>query len=135
MPNSTPYSRFSVELHLDGAAVAATQLVAVKSAKHKIYVTKVIEHVITHVDGKAFTLQSSNGTPVKLFERIDDAEGAGEFDTTEADFGDIGTSVATGEDLNYVANAAGSGSVARITVQGYQKLVGPVTIAQAASGG
>lgn len=131
MPNSTPYSEFDVTLDVAAGAVATTALVTVKSANHQIFVTEGQLHTVTHVDGKVFTLQSSNGTPVLKFERIDDAEGAGEFDTVDVQ----PFNIVKGESLHYVANTGGSGSVWRLRLKGYQKLVGPVTIAQAASGG
>ena len=131
MPNPNPYSPFEKFLELPADAVSATVLVTAASAKHKIVVTEGRVHVVTHADGKELTLQSSNGSPVKKWERIDDAEGAGEFDWTEiAPF-----EVAVGENLNYVANTGGSGAVWRLWLTGYQKLVGPVTLAQSASGG
>jgi hypothetical protein len=130
MPNATPYSEFETILEIATGAVAATALVTVKSAKHQIFVTEGLVHVVTHADGKELTLQSSNGTPVKKWERIDDAEGDGQDITEVQPF-----SVAVGESLNYVANTGGTGSIWRLHLKGYQKLVGPVTIAQAASGG
>lgn len=135
MPNPQPYEKFSVFLSTGTSAVAATAAVTAKSSKHRIYVTKVEAHVVTHADGKEFTLQSSNGSPVKFWERIDDAEGAGEFDTTGVEYPDGAPAALVGENLNYAANTGDSGALWRVYVEGYQKLVGPVTPAQMSSGG
>ena len=131
------YSGFSRDVSLTASAVATTALETVKSAKHQIYVQKVTLSITTHVDGKDFALQSSNATPVVIAARLDDAEGdaTAAADVTVWDFGPEGTPVAVGESLHYLSNTGGSGFVGRLHVEGYQKLIGPVTVAQAASGG
>lgn len=129
------YSRWSEDLTLTGAAISTTALETAKSANHQVYFQRGTLSITTHVAGKVFTLQSSNGTPVVIYNRADLAAAAGVPDIIEIDFGPEGIPVAVGENLCYVANTAGSGFVGRFHGEGYQKLIGPVTIAQAAAGG
>jgi hypothetical protein len=130
-------SGFVATFALDGGAVTATAVQAVKSANHQIYIQRVHVSHLTHADGKLLTIQDAAGTPVKFVDYLDDAES----DTTWGsdyktwDFGPEGVPITAGKNLDYVANTGGSGFLARVVVEGYQKLVSPVTITNAASGG
>lgn len=122
------YGRVAIDVDLDGAALAATTPSggAVKNSLHTIYVQRVLISHITHVDGKAMTVQDSAGTPVKIVDYLDDAEGdsTAAADQRSFDFGPAGTPLTQGKDLQLVANTGGTGFKARVHIEGYQKLTG-----------
>lgn len=131
------YAGVKVDYNLTADAVAATAVITAKSAKHRIYVQKILITYLTHADGKTIDFQDSANTPVVIARRLDDAEGDATFggDFTEFDYGPEGTALTQGKNLDIVANTGNSGSVARIVIYAYQKLEGPVTMAEAATGG
>lgn len=130
------HSGFVETFALDGGAKTATEIKAVGSALHQIYLQRVYISHMTHVDGKVLTIQDDADTPIKFIDYIDDAEGDGaDQDMKIFDFGPNGVPLSLGKSLDYVANTAGSGFLARVVVEGYQRLTGPATLAQASSGG
>lgn len=129
------YSAFQANIIIPSTEQTTTIVETVKSANHQIFLQKVTLQVNTHAAGKVFTVQTSNASPVVIIHRADLAAAAGVPDQIVYDFGPAGTPVTLGESLNYLANTGGSGFVGRAHFEGYQKLIGPVTVAQAASGG
>lgn len=133
------YGKYEGNAHLAGGAETATALITAKSAKHTVYLQKVVYSIKTHADGKILTIEDSAGTPVLFAQFLDDAEN----DTTSghvsdvwiADFGPEGVPLTEGKNLNYVANTGGSGHTGLLHAVGYQKINGAVTQAQAATGG
>lgn len=123
--NRQIHQGFSIEIALDGTAVAATEIRTVKSALHTIFVQRVFVNIQTHVDGKVFSLQD-DGTPKVLMSLLDDAEGDATAlaDYRPFDFGAGGVGCAQGKNLEYLANTGGAGFVGKVVVEGYEKLTG-----------
>lgn len=135
MPNQTPYSEWSAEATITATAQAATAAKTVASSKHQLFVRKITLSITTHANAKvALTVQSSNATPVVIFSRTDLTAAAGVPDVIEVDFGDEGIAVAVGENVDWLWSTGGSGPVGRAHMEGYQKLSGPVTLTQSATG-
>ena len=103
---------------------------AVKSAQHQQFVQRIFLSITTHANAKvALTVQSSNGTPVVIASRTDLTAAAGVPDVIVWDFGPQGIPVALGESVRVLWSTGGSGPVGCMTIEGYEKLVGPVAIA------
>jgi len=114
---------FAVDIALTGADITTIAAKTVRSANHRIYVQRIVLSITTHADAKvALTVQSSNATPVVIASRTDKTAAAGVPDVIVWDFGPIGTPVALGESLHYLAGTGGSGPVSRVHIEGYQKL-------------
>lgn len=115
---------FAIDIDLDGSAKTTTAVKAARSANYTVYVQRLVISITTHAAGKVFTLQDTAGTPVVIAAYSDLAlvVGGTVADIKVWDFGPIGTAITAGKDLNYVANTGGSGFVARVHVEGYQKL-------------
>lgn len=106
---------------LDGTAIAATSIKAVRSADWTIYVQRIVLSYTTHAAGKVFTIQDSNGTPKVIASRSDLAAAAGVPDVQVWDFGPKGIPLTAGKDLHIVANTGGTGFVGVYHIEGYQK--------------
>lgn len=118
-----------------GIAGPVDNLLAVKSANHQIYIMHIVVSVTTFAN-KVLTFQDDAGTPVVI--------GKIEVPTTQPtsvpgeqtyvlNFLGEGIPLTVGKNLDLTLSAAGVG--AKIHVEAYQRLVGPVTVAQAAVGG
>lgn len=130
-----PYSKWSAEATITASAQAATAAKSASSTKHQLFVTRIVLSITTHANAKvALTVQSSNGTPVVIYSRTDLTAAAGVPDTIEVDFGEEGISVAVGENVNWLWSTGGSGPTGRAKIEGYEKLTGPATLAQASVG-
>ncbi len=114
--------RFTVDLPLSGAALAATKEVSVRNANFQIFVQKVVISHITHVAGKTVEVQDDAATPVPILVHNDYAAAAGVPDIVTFDFGPIGTPLTLGQNLMVLANTGGTGFVALVHIEGYQKL-------------
>lgn len=111
------------------ATVAAK---TVRSANHQLFVQKICLSITTHANAKvALTVQSSNATPVPIASRTDLTAAAGVPDTINWDFGPQGVAMLVGESVHWLWSTGGTGPVGKATMEGYEVLVGPVTLAQA----
>jgi hypothetical protein len=129
------FSAFRVDFDLAaGNTGPLTDLVVVKSPNHRIHISHISLSIHTF-SNKTITFQDDASTPVIVaFVTVPSSAGssAGEIQIL-ANYIGRGTSLTTGKNLDAVLSGAGVG--ARIHIEGYQRLVGPVTMAQAAVGG
>jgi hypothetical protein len=110
-------------------ATAQTTIAAktVRSANHQIYVQKIALSIAVHANAKvALTVQTSNATPVVIASRTDLTAAAGVPDTINWDFGPQGLALPVGESIHWLWSTGDSGPLGRATMEGYEKLVGPV---------
>lgn len=124
--NRQIHQGFSIEIALDGAAVALTTARAPRNSLHTIYVQRILVSITSHVDGKTFDVQDDNSS-VKLIARfLDDAEGDATAMADERlfDFGADGIGCTQGKNLQYLANTGGTGFVGKAVIIGYEKLTG-----------
>ena len=127
--NRTFKKAVSGDVSLDGTAISATALISVKSANHRIYITKVTLNIETHANSKVFVIEDSASTPVTIASHTDLTFAAGVPSVVTWDFGEEGFPATLGKDINYVANTGGTGFVGNFHVEGYETLVGPVAAA------
>lgn len=130
-----PYPTWTADATITATAQAATAAKTVSSAKHQIFVRKLTLSITTHANNKvALTVQSSNASPVVIFSRTDLTAAAGVPDVIEVNFGEQGIPIAVGESINWLWSTGDSGPTGRAHMEGYEKLSGPVTMAQNAAG-
>lgn len=130
------YGALTADATITASDQTTTAALTVKSANHQIYVQKITLSITTHANAKvALTVQSSNGTPVVIASHTDLTAAAGVPDTLVWDFGPEGHPIIKGESVHWLWSTGGSGPAGKAHIEGYQVLVGPVTVAQAAAGG
>lgn len=103
-----------------------TTLLTARSANHRIWVQKITLSIITHA-AATVQFEDTANTPVVIASHVDAAAAAGVPSVVHWDFGVVGTPLTLGKDLELSVLAAGV--AARVHVEGYQKLVGPVAAA------
>lgn len=109
---------FAYDLAADGTS--RTTHAVVGRVNYKVFVQKITIAVITHANSKAIVFQDTTGTPVLLWKFNDLTGAAGVPDAVTVDFGPHGYGLAIDKGLDILE--PGSGSVATIHVEGYQKL-------------
>lgn len=124
---------FQVDIAITGAEVLATHAKTVRSANHTLYVQRIVLSITTHVATFSLTVQDDANTPVPIAKRTDLAGAAGVPDVIEWNFGPRGTALTAGKNLDYLANAGGSGFVGRLHIEGYEKQSATVNLGTAAS--
>lgn len=128
-------SAFEVDYDLAAAATGPIEnLVVAKSPNHQTIIQHIIVSVYTY-SNKVLTFQDDAGTPVVIGAMTVPAS-AGSASGNQPftmDFLSGGTKLTKGKNLDLTLS--GAGVAARIHIEGYYKLVGPVSVAQAAVGG
>lgn len=127
------YTDRSFTYAVTAAAKTAVELLAVKSASHRIFVQKVVLAIHTHADGKLIALQDDAGTPVVICEHEDEVAAAGVPSTVVLLDSARGVPLTLGKNLDIDGNASGSGMVATLTVECYEKLDTPISYLAGAS--
>ena len=123
------YQRRYASKNVDRTILAAhtsanhADVITPKSANHQIYIQKIALSITTHA-AQTISFQDGAGTPVVLAAHLDSATG---LSTVLWDFGPEGTPLTVGEELDIILSAAGI--AARVHIEAYEKLVGPVAMA------
>ena len=123
------FGRVSSEYDLAAATGGpVTDLLTSKSANHQIFVQRIVVCPFTY-SNKTLTFQDDAGTPVILAFQTIPASGPSTsgLQHFEHDFGPLGCSITKGTNLDLVLS--GAGVAGKITIEGYQKLIGPVAAA------
>jgi hypothetical protein len=97
-----------------------TDVVAVRSANHQIYVQKITLSITTHGNSVVFTVQDDATTPVVIAAHTDATAAAGVPSVVHWDFGTVGTPLTLGKNLDVTLN--GGTIQGRVHIEGYQKL-------------
>jgi hypothetical protein len=124
------YPSWRAQALITAAAQAAVAAKTVKSANHQLFVQRITLSITTHANAKvALTVQSSNVTPVPIASRTDLTAAAGVPDVLVWDFGPEGVAMIKGESVHWLWSTGSSGPTGCATMEGYEKLVGPVALA------
>jgi hypothetical protein len=111
------------------AATDDTTLITPKSANHQIYVQRIVIEITTY-SAKTWTFEDSAGTPVPI-KHISIGAAAvalvSESSNMVADFGPEGIALTLGKNL--VLNMSAAGAAGVVSVEAYERLVGPVALA------
>jgi hypothetical protein len=128
------FGQFRVDYDLATGTDGTVLLLAAKSANHRIIISHIIVAVTTY-SNKTLSFEDSASTPVKVgfFNIPSTANSTPGLQEFVINFIGAGSPLTVGKNLNLVLSAAGVG--ARVHIEGYHRLVGPVTIAQASVGG
>ena len=137
--DTTYYQKIYGALHADYDLLAAEagpvgNILVPKSANHQIFIQHIVVSVTTY-SAKTITFQDDAGTPVPIahFSIPAAAPTGGGNQEYRIDFTGDGSPLTLGKNLDIVLS--GAGVAGRIHVESYQKLIGPVTVTQAAAGG
>lgn len=111
-----------------GNAGPVENLLTAKNADYQVFVQHIVVAVTTYA-AKTLTFQDDAGTPVPIgFLSIPaSAPTGGGQQEYRIDFTSDGTALTKGKNLDLVLS--GAGVAARIHIEGYQKLIGPVAAA------
>jgi hypothetical protein len=120
------YTKKTTDLTVLAATTTQADFILPKSADHALYIQKITVQINVYA-AQTMTFTDSAGTPVLLgLISVPAAAVAlpSESGTIVMDFGPTGTKLTTGEGLTLTLSAAGIG--ARVHVEAYERLVGPV---------
>lgn len=106
------HKAWSVDLDIIAADTGSATLVAAKTG-FSIYVTNVVFNITTAA-AQTLTVQDNTGTPIPIFKTVASATGS-----QNVTFGDDGTKLAEGKQLDVALSAAGLAG--RLHVEGYYK--------------
>ena len=121
------HSGWFAQALITATAQATVAAKTVRSADHQLFVQRITLSITTHANGKvALTVQSSNGTPVPIASRTDLTAAAGVPDVLVWDFGPHGVEMIKGESVHWLWSTGDSGPTGKATMEGYEKLIGPV---------
>lgn len=106
---------------------ALSNVLAVRSANHQIYVQKITLSITTHFATAAvvFDDDSTAGPPVAA--HTDVAAGAGVPSVVHWDFGPVGRPLGVGGNLDITVT--NPGIIGIVHIEAYERLVGPVAVA------
>ena len=124
------YNGWRAQALITATAQATVAAKTVRSANHQLFVQRITLSIAVHANAKvALTVQSSNATPVVIASRTDLTAAAGVPDTLVWDFGPAGIEMIKGESVHWLWSTGDSGPVGKATMEGYEKLIGPVAMA------
>lgn len=110
------YTRKVADVNFAAADTSKADVLAVKTANHRVFVQRIQVNVIT--DGVTqLIFQDDAGTPV-IIARTKTSPGLGPI---TFDFGPVGTPLTLGTNLD-IASSGGAALAARIHIEGYEKL-------------
>jgi hypothetical protein len=111
------FRRATYDGNVAAADTTTVEAITVKDAYHQIFVTKITVAVITDA-AQSLTFQDDAGTPVPIA-KTKASPGLGPI---VFEFGDLGTPLTVGKNLDMVIS--GAGLAARVHVEGYQRKTG-----------
>jgi hypothetical protein len=120
------YTSKTTDLTVLAATTTQADFILPKSANHALYIQKIVVSINVYA-AQTMTFTDSAGTPVLLALISVPAAAVAlrsESGDITYDFGPTGTKLTTGEGLTLTLSAAGIG--ARVHVEAYERLVGPV---------
>ena len=123
------HTRKIKDLFVLAATDDQTDVIAVKSANHRIYVQKITISITTY-SAKTWTFQDDADTPVPIAHiSIPGAAVAlkSESGTIEFDFGPTGIALTLGKNLDL--NVSAVGAAGAVHIEAYEKLEGAVAMA------
>lgn len=97
-----------------------------KSADHQLFIQKITLSITTHVAADVY-LFDDDGTGPAIAAHTDAAAAAGVLSVVVWDFGPVGRPLTKGANLDVSHSSTG---VAVAHIEGYEKLIGPVTVAR-----
>lgn len=111
------FTPWAVDLDIIAADTTTKTLIALK-AGFTIFVTRAVFNITTAA-AQTLTLQDSADTPVPIFKTVASATGS-----QDVEFGDDGTGLTEGKNLDVALSAAGLAG--RLHVEGYYRQTSPV---------
>lgn len=118
---------------ITATAQAATTALAVRTAKHQIFVQRITLSITTHANAKvALTVQPHTTTSQVTASHTDLTAAAGVPDVMTWDFGPKGIGIPVGESVDWLWSTGGSGPVGVAHIEGYQKLASTAQISTGA---
>ena len=120
------HTRKIKDLFILAATDDQTDVIAVKSANHRIYIQKITVAITTY-SAKTWTFQDDASTPVPIWHISIPAAAVAlpsESNTMVADFGPTGVALTLGKNLDLDVSAAGAAGV--IHIEAYEKLEGVI---------
>ena len=119
------HTRKIKDLFILAATDDQTDVIAVKSANHRIYIQKITVAITTYA-AKTWTFQDDASTPVPIWHiSIPAAAPTTAGDAThEIDFGPTGIALTLGKNLDLDVSAAGAAGA--IHIEAYEKLEGVI---------
>ena len=122
------YTSKNANLSILAATETQADFITPKSANHRLYIQRIVTTITTY-SAKTWTFTDSTAvTPVVVSHMSIPAAAVALASESDAyatvDFGPAGLPLTTGEGLTLTISAAGAAG--RVTVEAYERLVGPV---------
>lgn len=98
--------------------------ILVSTADHRLWIQRITLSITTHAAGAKITIQDDAASPVPIASHTDAAAAAGVLSVVHWEFGEVGTPLTTGKNLDVIINTPGMAG--RLHIEGYERLANAV---------